>query len=329
MKDALQSIAPCTEEEYVSRPFSDVPDEEITWLFQDRIAFGMVSIVVGYPGAGKSSMLIDLMSRASTTGEMPDGTVLPGPINCIYLCTEAGKRSAIKGMLKKANADTDRVFYIEENYLTLSDAKIRKAVHERKAKLLVIDPIQQYFDEDMNHAQSARRQMSELGILAAQEDCAIVLVGHFTKDAPVKDLYHGMGSADIYAFARSVLHVVDFDGKSSLRYLKTVKSNNTQPGASFWYEIVDPGIVKWIGPNEPEKAEQLMAEAGKAPSPKLNYAAEMLEEILCSRDLVPFSVVQKYMLEKGISEATYRRAKKEIGARSVKRGDSWYLQTPL
>ena len=134
MKDALQSIAPCTEEDYVSRPFSDVQDEEITWLFQDRIAFGMVSIVVGYPGAGKSSMLIDLMSRASTTGEMPDGTVLPGPINCIYLCTEAGKRSAIKGMLKKANADTDRVFYIEENYLTLSDAKIRKAVHERKAK---------------------------------------------------------------------------------------------------------------------------------------------------------------------------------------------------
>ena len=138
--------------------------------------------------------------------------------------------------------------------------------------------------------------MSELGILAAQEDCAIVLVGHFTKDAPVKDLYHGMGSADIYAFARSVLHVVDFDGKSSLRYLKTVKSNNTQPGASFWYEIVDPGVVKWIGPNEPEEAEQLMAEAGKAPSPKLNYAAEMLEEILCSGDLVPFSVFQKYML---------------------------------
>ena len=138
-----------------------------------------------------------------------------------------------------------------------------------------------------------------------------------------------MGSADIYAFARSVLHVVDFDGKSSLRYLKTFKSNNTQPGASFWYEIVDPGIVKWIGPNEPEEAEQLMEEAGKIHSSKLNDAAEALEEILSSGELVPFSVVQKYMLEKGISEATYRRAKKAIGARSVKRGDSWYLQTPL
>ena len=183
MKDALQSIAPCTEKDYDSRPFSDVPDEEITWLFQDRIAFGMVSIVVGYPGAGKSSMLIDLMSRASTTGEMPDGTVLPGPINCIYLCTEAGKRSAIKGMLKKANADTDRVFYIEENYLTLSDAKIRKAVHERKAKLLVIDPIQQYFDEHTPIAQGQHGILIEfhtpngrdVGAAPIEIDAAVVI----------------------------------------------------------------------------------------------------------------------------------------------------------
>lgn len=325
MDDSL-IITPGSEDDYAIHPYSSAPDEELKWIWQDRIPLGMITAVNGYPSSGKSSLAVDIIARGTRGDAMPDGIPLPEPINCIYQCTEAGKIGLVKRMLRNAGADLDRVYFIEGEYLTVSDPRLKRAMEESHASLLVIDPIQEFFDSDMNNAQSVRRELGALGRFAAEHECAVVLIGHFTKDNPARALYHGMGSSDIYAIARSVLHVIDQGEGSTLRYVKVVKSNNTKAGSMFWYEIIETGVVKWIGPEDPEDAEALEKEARKRLSPKHDLALKTLTEMLPYGQPVASLEVQKRMTELGISDSTYRRARKQLGIDPVRLGDGWYMR---
>ena len=89
------------------------------------------------------------------------------------------------------------------------DERIQKAIVEKKAKLLILDPIQAYLGGkmDMNRANEARDMTKHLGQVAERTGCAIVLIGHMNKNSGGKVAYRGMGSIDFFAVARSVLLV--------------------------------------------------------------------------------------------------------------------------
>lgn len=315
-----------SEDDYTLRSYDSVSDLQASWFWFPFIPFGMITLVDGYPSSGKSSMPVDLMARASRGDELPDGTALPTPINCLYQCSESGNLGVIKRMLQNANASLSRISFIEGESLTVSDPRLGKAIRDNEIKLLVIDPLQEFIGVDMNNAQAVRREMSVLGRFVAQTGCAIVCIGHFRKETHKKALYHGMGSSDLYAIARSVLHVIDQGEESSLRYVKCIKSNNEQAGSTFWYEIIDTGVVKWIGPEDAEAADHLEEQAQSSRSPKLDYAVQSLFELLQESGPIPSAEVQKHIRRLGISDATYRRAKKELDIQSVRLSDGWYLQ---
>src|SRR5262249_42750622 len=54
-----------------------VKPEPVRWLWPGRIPLGMVTVLDGDPGLGKSTMLLDLAARLTRGDRMPDGS--PGP----------------------------------------------------------------------------------------------------------------------------------------------------------------------------------------------------------------------------------------------------------
>lgn len=170
------------------------------------IPFGMITVVHGYLGSGKSSTLLDLVARATRGEVLPDGCRLPDPVAAVYQCTESGSLSVTKQMLINAGADIDKVASIGGSFLTINDVRLQRAVRELDASILVIDPLQNFFETDMSNAQSVSRELDTIGRFAVETDCAVILVGHFTKKETSEAQYQGMGSADLAAFARSILH---------------------------------------------------------------------------------------------------------------------------
>ena len=231
-------------------------------------------------------------------------------------------------MLVHSGADLERVSYIDGAYLTISDSRIQRAIRETDAKILIIDPIQNFFETDMSNAQAVHREVSEISKFAIERDCAVILVGHFTKKGSSEAQYQGMGSADLAAMARSILHVRRASDKSALRYIRQLKCNIAPEGDDYAFELVDLGTVNWIGPVENEEVEELDAEVKTTRSYKLIDAMKALREILSGTDLSAIEAMER-MNARGFTSATTRRAKQELAVRSIKQTDRrWVWRLP-
>lgn len=188
--------------------YSDVRPVDVKWFWYPYIPYGKLTILQGAPGDGKSSMMMNLIGRASSGKNMPDGTPIEKPIKVIYQCSEDGAADTIRPRLDENGAICGNVAFINENdkLLTMDDCRIRDAIIELGAKLLVIDPIQAYIgnDGDLNNASKARKILQTLSHWAAAFGCAVVLVGHLNKRDNGKELHRSLGSIDVVASARSV-----------------------------------------------------------------------------------------------------------------------------
>ena len=181
---------------------SDVPLQEVRWLWYPYIPFGKITIIQGDPGEGKTTFALRL-AAACTTGQVLPGMEATELFSVIYQTAEDGLGDTIKPRLMDAGADQDRVFNIDENQrtLTLLDERIEAAIVQTGAKLLILDPIQGYLGErvDMNRANEIRTVLKNVASVAARTGCAIVLVGHLNKAAGANSAYRGLGSIDFSA----------------------------------------------------------------------------------------------------------------------------------
>ena len=190
--------------------YSGVTETAVDWLWYPFIPYGKLTLLQGDPGCGKSTLMMNLIATASSGNCSPDGKKLKKPLHVIYQCSEDGISDTIKPRLLNAGADCNNVAFLDEetDWITLNDEKIRRAIADFNAKLLVIDPVQAYLGEtDIASAAAMRKVLRQLAAWAAMYDCAVVLIGHLNKKQSSKDLYRGLGSIDLVAAARSVLHI--------------------------------------------------------------------------------------------------------------------------
>ena len=313
--------------------FSSVEKSNIEWLWYPYIPCAKITVLQGDPGGGKSSVMMDLIGRLTTGRKLMDGRTL-NPINVLYQCSEDGLADTIKPRLEKAKADCNRVGYITEDIfgLTLDDEKIRTAIVDMNARLLVIDPYQAYIgDTDLSSARGIRRIMRRLSMWATAYNCAIVLVGHLNKKSSANELYRGLGSIDIVAAARSVVQIDCDIEDENIRIFKHIKSSLAPKGNEIQFSIDLYGNIVWRTDTvEISKAHLLDSISAEdiRPKNKQETAVEMMKSIL-SNGPVEATVVERELLAAGMSERTIKIAKKAIAVISRKNKDKWYwcLQT--
>lgn len=166
----------------------------------------------------------------------------------IYQCSEDGKGDTIKPRLEQAGADCNRVAFIKDDNgeLTLEDERIKTAINQIGAKMVVLDPIQAFIGHNgnMTNAVKMRETLSKLSKVAEETNCAIVLVGYMTKRSGGKQIYRGLGSIDIAATARSILMVSRDKEEPWKRYMFPVKSSLAPEGEPIGFELdKEKGLV--------------------------------------------------------------------------------------
>lgn len=307
------------------RYYSEVEPQKVEWLWYPYLPYGKITLLQGDPGEGKSTFALQLASILTRGAELPDGQELKGPESVIYQCGEDDKEDTIKPRLLAAGADCGKVAFIEdaESSLTLDDVRIAEVLERTKARLLIIDPIQSYIrqDGDMQSATRMRAILTRLSKMAAKYRCAILLVGHLNKSSGGKTLYRGLGSIDIAAIARSVLMIVRDQENADIRYMLPIKSNLAPQGAPIGF-ILDQSVgFHWLG--KCALASDELPVPSKSTSKK--EAAKNLIRVMLSSGQVESKKVFERLEELGISERTARTAMSEMDAKSVKRGNVWYM----
>lgn len=308
---------------------SNIPAEEVRWLWYPYLPKGKITIVQGDPGEGKTTFVLALAALLTRGLPMPGGADSQPPMSVIYQTAEDGLADTVKPRLTALGADCSRVLVIDESEreLTLSDQRLAQAIRETGAGLLVLDPIQAYLGDgvDMHRANEVRPIFKRLGQLAEQTGCAIVLVGHMNKMQGAKSAYRGLGSIDFRAAARSVLLVGRSKEDSDVRVVVHDKSSLAPEGASILFSLHSDTGFSWNGFCDTTATELL---SGSGPSTtKTEQAERLLLELLKNGEVASEELLRQASAL-GISERTLKIAKQNRGVISIRRGDRWYAKLP-
>lgn len=130
---------------------SDVQPEEVHWLWYPYIPFGKLTIIQGDSGEGKTTFVLAVISAMTKGDALPERDAAE-PVNVIYQTAEDGLADTIRPRLDALGADCSRVLVIDESKkeLSLNDERIKQAIEETGAKLIVLDPLQAYLGADVD-----------------------------------------------------------------------------------------------------------------------------------------------------------------------------------
>ena len=180
-------------------------------------------------------------------------------------------------------------------------------------------------DVDMNRANEVRPIFRNLGDIAQDTGCAIVLIGHLNKASGTQSTYRGLGSIEITASVRSLLFIGKLKDSPTTRVLIHEKSSLAPPGQSLAFSLGDEKGFEWIGAYG-LTADELLAGTDTAKTESKTAQTQMLIlELLADGKRMPSAELEKTVNERGISSRTMRTAKSRIGDRLVteKDGTAW------
>ena len=306
---------------------SDIEAKEVEWLWYPFIPYGKLTIIQGDPGDGKTTMVLNIAAAVSRGEGFDEGMNITEPMNVIYQTAEDGLADTVKPRLEQARADCSIVLVIDETNKAMSmmDKRVEEALDKTGARLLIMDPIQAYLggSMDMNRANEAREMTKHLATIAEQRNCAIILIGHMNKAGGCKAAYRGMGSIDFFAVARSVLLVGRVIGKDNYRAMVQIKNNLAPFGHPKAFELSEDGF-EWIGDYEISVDDVL---GGYAPKEsKLDQAKQLLKDLSEDKDAVSSNELIELAKAEGISKRTMDNARKEMGLKSQKINNTWYVK---
>lgn len=222
---------------------SDLTPSEPEWLFTSWIPFGALSLVQGDPAVGKTTLVLDLLARA-TRGEYPRFNSGNEPLTAFLLSSEDQLRTTLIPRLMAAHADLSRVFAEPEeggfDSIATDLLMLEHYIVSTGARIVMFDPFQAYLGVDMNDEGSIRRTLRPLTALAERHRCAFVGIRHLRKSTDGGSMYRGGGSIGISATARSVIHVGRHPEEPEQLVMASVKSNlGARPG-SIAFSLENP-----------------------------------------------------------------------------------------
>jgi hypothetical protein len=313
---------------------ADVQPEQVEWLWAGRVPRGMITLLDGDPGLGKSTITLDLAARVTTGAPMPfavsdDGrTGMPGDV--VILTAEDHLAATVRPRLDAAGADVRRVHAVvavgrdgdpdAPLVLPADIAELEIVARDTKAQLVLVDPLMAFLgaDTDAHRDQDVRRALAPLAKVAEATGAAIMIVRHLRKSAG-SAIYRGGGSIGIIGAARSSLIVARDPEDEHGRFLALAKGNLGPPMPTLRWRLVDVGgvaRVQWDGVAEGVTADDL-AMPPTAPNMEerdcVEQAAAVLRELLAAGPM-PAQQVQRHVIDMvGCSQRTIERARKQVG----------------
>jgi RecA-family ATPase len=190
------------------------------WVYRGRIPHGMVTLLAGREGIGKSTVSLDIAAQL-TRGTLP-GRYEGKPQNVIVCATEDSWSHTIVPRLMAVRADMDRVFYIavqdengnERGIVAPQDIRrMEEAFEQVRPALMLIDPLMAVIDGKIDtHKQAEVQQALEpLVKMCDRIGMAVLALIHVNKSTTTDPLTSIMGSKAFATLPRSVLYCLEED----------------------------------------------------------------------------------------------------------------------
>ncbi len=278
--------------------------DELDRVLGGGLVGGSVVLLAGEPGVGKSTLLLDVASRAASSAR----TVL-------YV---TGEESAAQVRLRaeRIGALRPRLLLAAETDL----ATVLGHVEQVGPDLLVLDSVQTVVSDEVDGSAGGVSQVREVAAslirVAKARGMATVLVGHVTKDGAI-------------AGPRALEHLVDvvcqFEGErhSRLRLLRATKNRYGATDEVGCFDLCDTGITGLADPSALFVSRHEQPVPGTAVTVTLEGRRPLLAEVQAL--VAPSSLTNPRRATSGLESSRVamvlavldRRARVQLGARDV------------
>ena len=315
---------------------ASVQPREAEYLAEPYLPRGMITILAGHAGQGKTTLALWLASHVSNGDLMPDGK----PGNVYYFTTENDESIVLRPRLEAMDARLDRVMVMRSDarQLTLTDPRLFEMhkIFDGKPDLIVFDPVQSYVGKklDMNRTDDVRFMMDNLNKLLHATNAAVVLICH-TKKAPMG--FNGRpcelinGSSDFVNAARSVCFLGRDPARPDVCVVAQEKNSLGLPGASLAFTIGEDGAVHWSD----EECELTAAQILTYSDEKRRHAARpseraqaALRDLLAKNEKMRSTDILEACAKQGISRSAVYRARDELPIQKQRTGMGSFWSMP-
>lgn len=202
--------------------------EEFDRVLGGGLMPGSIVLIGGDPGIGKSTLVMQAASKIND--------------EVLYVTGEESSNQ-ISLRAKRLNVINNKISLMTETDLDL----IITAIENTKPKVVIVDSIQTTFKSDFDNAPGTITQIRECTVelmqLAKKSHCAIIIVGHVTKEGMI-------------AGPKVLEHIVDtvlqFEGERSYSYrvLRAQKNRFGSTNEIGIFEMHDDGLHEVKNPSE-------------------------------------------------------------------------------
>lgn len=202
--------------------------EELDRVLGGGLVSGSVVLIGGDPGIGKSTLVMQAASKI-------DGTVL-------YVTGEESANQ-INMRAQRLNVKSDNIFVLTETDLDY----IINAIEKNDPRVVIVDSIQTTYRPDLENTPGTITQIRECTVelmqSAKKRNCAVILIGHVTKDGMI-------------AGPKVLEHIVDtvlqFEGERSYSYriLRSQKNRFGSTNEIGIFEMHDDGLQEVKNPSQ-------------------------------------------------------------------------------
>lgn len=315
---------------------ASVQPREAEYLAEPYLPRGMITILAGHAGQGKTTLALWLASHVSNGDLMPGGK----PGNVYYFTTENDESIVLRPRLEAMDARLDRVMVMRSDarQLTLTDPRLFEMhkIFDGKPDLIVFDPVQSYVGKklDMNRTDDVRFMMDNLNKLLHATNAAVVLICH-TKKAPMG--FNGRpcelinGSSDFVNAARSVCFLGRDPARPDVCVVAQEKNSLGLPGASLAFTIGENGAVHWSDEECELTAAQILTYSDEkrrhAASPS-ERAQATLRDLLAKNEKMRSTDILEACAKQGISRSAVYRARDELPIQKQRTGMGSFWSMP-
>jgi putative DNA primase/helicase len=334
-------------ERWASLPFSKIKRRKIDWLWRPWLPYGMITIVAGPGGVGKSTFVMEMIACVTTGDQMPEigtervQTAKQG--SALILCKEDDPGMIIGPRLAAAGADMDRVHMAiqrpcsdPEDFDVVDSLDGQATQLERlirklgDVRIILIDPITNFFGKrSLYHDDQIRQLLTPLSRIAARHGIAIICVVHLNKDTRKKSTSRILGGAGIVNVGRSTLFVLPAEKNSNRRFLMMDKINLWPERKAVEFRLRNvkgQPQIEWGTDYEDLDLDAILS--GKIENLTKREEAEMLLRRWLSDGPLRSTEIRDRAEEAEIAFNTFKAAKKDIGIVSSKRNDVWWWELP-
>jgi RecA-family ATPase len=323
------------------RRLDSVAPRKARYLWPGRIPAGMLTVLDGDPGVGKSTLAINLAARV-TTGQMwPDGTRCQRG-GVVLMTAEEALAETVVPRLMLAGGDREKIWVLDKipsedgtsrlPSLPLDIPYIESIIKRYRIRLLIIDVLVSFLGSQVNTHQDAdvRRALHPLSAMAERTGCAVLALRHLNKQGDIKNaMYRGGGSIGIAGQARAVyLAAYDPEDRTGQRRIfAPVKLNIAEMPPAMGYRLVTDeatGVasVEWTGESQHTASELLREGLGEDEREDRDQTAEWIQDYLFYqvKHEAPFAEVKAAAARVGIHDRTLKRARRRASVESERRG---------